>query len=69
MNSFDLAGFVSKKAFVKYIDIVFWIICIIYYTIKITSRYPIDQRTLAERECFQHSLSFSLVSKENFRVY
>jgi len=38
MNSFDLARFVSKKAFVKYIDIVFWIICIIYYTIKITSR-------------------------------
>ena len=38
MNSFDLAGFVSKKAFVKYIDIVFRIVCIVCYTIKIASR-------------------------------
>ena len=37
MNSFDLAGSV-KKTYMGYIDIVFWIICIIYYTVKIVSR-------------------------------
>ena len=37
MNSFDLARPV-QEVFMGYIDIVFWIICIIYYTVKIVSR-------------------------------
>ena len=37
MNSFDLAGSI-KKTYMGYIDNVFWIICIIYYTVKTVSR-------------------------------
>jgi len=48
MNSLNLLWPAHDVEQMKTIDIVFWIICIIYYTIKIVSNKSITEQVIAK---------------------